>query len=130
MIVIFLFSNQTAQASQTVSDNFTTKLIEIFLNKNISSSNKKEIVKKIGIFVRKCAHFSEYFILGIIVFLNLNAYHCNRKLIYSILFCFIYACTDEIHQLFLAGRTAKILDVFIDTFGSVAGCFVIFLLKK
>ncbi|GKX68088.1 VanZ family protein [Inconstantimicrobium mannanitabidum] len=30
---------------------------------------------------------------------------------------FLYACTDEIHQLFVIGRNGCIRDVFIDTFG-------------
>ena len=92
MIVIYTFSNQSAVQSQSVSDNFMKKIIEIYtqmVQKDISMSQKNKIVKKNSFFLRKCAHFSEYFILGIIVFLNLNAYHCNRKLIYSILFCFI-----------------------------------------
>ena len=33
--------------------------------------------------------------------------------------CFLYACTDELHQLFIAGRSAEIKDVLIDSFGSL-----------
>lgn len=133
MIIIFLFSNQTASKSQSVSDGFTLKLVDCFstiLNKNLDASDKAKIVKKLIFFIRKCAHFTEYFILGLLVFLNLDAYHCNRKLLFSILFCFLYACTDEFHQIFLDGRTANFLDVLIDTFGGFVGSCLVLFIKK
>ena len=32
---------------------------------------------------------------------------------------FLYACTDEIHQLFVPGRAGKFTDVLIDTTGGI-----------
>lgn len=47
------------------------------------------------------------------------------NLLFSILFCFIYACSDEIHQLFLSGRSARILDTFIDSIGGFSGISIL-----
>ena len=47
--------------------------------------------------------------------------------------CFLYACTDEFHQLFIAGRSAEIKDVLIDSFGSLTSillCNFIYLKSK
>ena len=61
-------------------------------------------------------------------------YKNNKKLIlYSMLICFLYACTDEFHQLFVYGRSAEIKDVLIDSFGSLTSillCNFIYLKSK
>lgn len=80
--------------------------------------------------VRKCAHIGEYFILGILVY-NMFKYHDVKNIvIISILICIIYACTDEIHQLFISDRTGKLIDVFIDSLGSILGIYSIKVLRK
>ena len=47
----------------------------------------------------------------------------------GILLCFIYSCSDEIHQLFISERTGKPLDVIIDTLGSSASIFLYYYFK-
>ena len=34
---------------------------------------------------------------------------------------FLYACSDEFHQFFIAGRSAQFTDVMIDTCGALIG---------
>ena len=51
----------------------------------------------------------------------------------SLLICLIYAFSDEIHQLFVLGRSGEFRDVLIDFCGSILGYFIInrfFLIKK
>ena len=36
-------------------------------------------------------------------------------------FCFLYACTDELHQYFVPGRACRFKDVMIDTAGAFTG---------
>ena len=40
-------------------------------------------------------------------------------IIYSLLICFVYACTDEFHQYFVDGRYCSFIDVLIDSIGSL-----------
>ena len=47
------------------------------------------------------------------------------RLIMSITLSFLYACTDEIHQIFVPGRSAQFRDVLIDTLGAIFGCLLI-----
>ena len=42
----------------------------------------------------------------------------------------LYAMSDEIHQMFSAGRTAKVFDVGIDTCGVVFGTILIMIFSK
>ena len=55
----------------------------------------------------------------------------NRKrLLLSIFLAFLYACTDEIHQLFVPGRSGEIKDVCIDTCGAFIGALIVYGISK
>jgi len=86
----------------------------------------------LSLLIRKLAHFTEYFILGILTINCFKDYKFNNIFIYSLLFCIFYACTDEVHQLFVPGRSGNIIDVLIDSVGSIFGCgsYFIFIKKK
>lgn len=133
LLVIFLFSNQTANKSQSTSDKVASGIVDIVetVTKNEIKKDKREsIIENTRFLVRKTAHFTLYFILGIIVYLLFASYGVKKIVFYSIIFCFLYACGDEVHQLFLDGRTAKILDVCIDTCGSSLAVICLFHLQK
>lgn len=74
---------------------------------------------------------SEYFIL---VFLLYRAFKGTFRLSFWSLFfwpfslTFLYAVSDEIHQLFVFGRSGNIPDVIIDTLGIIG--FYLFLKYK
>lgn len=79
--------------------------------------------------VRKCAHFGEYFILGLLLTKSLN----NAKLkglerIWGQL-CLTMALPfiDETLQLFTPGRSGQISDVWLDMGGAAAGTVLFFL---
>ncbi|MBB1503242.1 VanZ family protein, partial [Candidatus Saccharibacteria bacterium] len=52
------------------------------------------------------------------------------SLFMSILLSFLYACTDEIHQIFVPGRSAQFRDVLIDTLGASFGTLIAYLIIK
>ena len=81
--------------------------------------------------VREGAHFTEYFILYIFIYRVLIMYYSKRKSwILGILGVFFYACTDEIHQLFIDGRVGAFTDVLIDTSGGVFSSIVMIIINK
>ena len=120
MIVIFMLSNQPADKSGDLSNglinNTIVRVYEVF-NGKVSDEKRVEILEKYGYPVRKLAHFTEYFILGILCYIYF--YGNTHAFIYSLILCFVYACTDEFHQYFVDGRYCSIIDVFIDSFGSL-----------
>lgn len=80
---------------------------------------------------------TEYAILACLMMSVLISYGINERKrveLISIIFTFLYACTDEFHQLFVPGREGKFLDVMIDTCGATAGVlvltFLIYLFEK
>lgn len=134
MALIFSFSNQKDVESSKVSDGFidrtVVKIYKVF-NENITKEKESEIIEKYTYPIRKLAHYTLYFILGILSFLVVKDYSINKKLIiYSLLICFLYACSDEFHQLFVIGRSASIKDVMIDTFGSLCGILIFYIFNK
>ncbi|MCX5700653.1 MAG: VanZ family protein [Candidatus Omnitrophica bacterium] len=77
--------------------------------------------------LRKIAHMLEYLIL---TFLLHRALKGSFKISSFILFIypagasFLYAISDEIHQLFVPGRSCSVLDILIDTVG-ILGFYII-----
>lgn len=69
--------------------------------------------------LRKLAHISEYFVLTLLLINALKQYRLSKKkiVIFSILFAFFYACSDEYHQAFINAREGMMRDVFIDGIG-------------
>ncbi|MFZ1203788.1 MAG: VanZ family protein [Candidatus Acidiferrales bacterium] len=70
--------------------------------------------------IRKCAHFTEYFVLSLLIFRGIRAGRHGTKLAWAVLAIVIvagYASLDEFHQRFVPGRTPAVTDVLIDTTG-------------
>ena len=126
MLLIFNFSNQKAYYSTKLSDSFIYKTIckvyKVF-HSNVSEEKLDMIVSDYTVIVRKLAHFTIYLILGILVLLFIREFKLDFKytFIIPILICFIYAISDETHQLFVEGRSGELRDIFIDTLGSCIG---------
>lgn len=79
--------------------------------------------------VRKSAHFIEYMILAILAYNVFDLYlNRNRSMLITIILVFLYACSDEFHQLFIQGREGTFRDVIIDTLGGIV--VIIIYLRK
>ena len=127
MLIIFLFSNQNGNNSESTSNkvaNFIIDVVEIITNKDISEDDRNSFVEDSRFIIRKTAHFTIYFVLGILTCLTLTSYQINNRIIFGIMFCLLYACSDEIHQMFSNGRTFKLLDILIDTVGASIGILI------
>jgi VanZ family protein len=86
----------------------------------------QESVETIVLIVRKCAHLTEYAILGLLL------WRAQRKptrtspqpwrwrtAFHTILLVMLYAASDEFHQAFVPSRQASVWDVLLDTTGAV-----------
>ena len=126
MIVIFSFSSADANESTGTSDKVIGTMIEIkdkITDSNTSIEDKNFIIDNMSFIVRKIAHVTEYLILGLLMFNVLMQYNISN-IYYAIILCVIYSCTDEIHQLFINGRSGSIRDVLIDSIGIIIGTYL------
>ncbi len=129
MILIFRLSGQVAHKSNGLSLGITDFIINAFKSfwpgEAFDTGNLNHIV-------RKTAHFTAYLILGILSCNALKQSGVNgwRKPVLALGLCILYAASDEVHQLFVAGRSGQPLDVFIDSLGAAAGIGIYTLLGK
>lgn len=122
MIIVFLFSNQGGTKSSGTSSKVTNVVVEVVEkvgNKEVSEQerNQAELV------VRKLAHYTIYTIGGFLIMNYAYSTNTTRKqqIVGSLAFGAFYAGTDEFHQYFVPGRSARLFDVGIDTLGISTG---------
>lgn len=133
MVTIFTLSHQPADVSSNTSSAVIRFLAEIFIKdfENLSNAEQLEIISSLQFIVRKGAHFSAYFVLGIFSFFTFLTYTFPKfhwRSIISLSVCFAFSVSDEIHQLFVPGRSGEIRDVLIDTCGSLLSIMILFLI--
>lgn len=84
----------------------------------------KGTLLKLHFYIRKCAHFTEYFILSLLILHGIRGGRPGTRFAWALGVIAIVACyssLDELHQRLVPGRTPAIHDVLIDTSGGVAG---------
>lgn len=60
-------------------------------------------------------------ILTMLLMFTYETYPLRFKCFISLLVSFLYACSDELHQFFVGGRSASFRDVLIDSTGACIG---------
>ena len=133
-IIIFIFSSQNGEKSGLTSRGFVRKIVEITgITNDLNEEEKEEVIENCQFVVRKLAHFSIYAILGINILGFVNTYKnfkFKSQIEITLFSGFLYAVSDEFHQMFSGGRTASPKDVYIDTLGVLFGIGIFLLIKK
>lgn len=122
--MIFIFIGST----DLLSEEHTSRFIGPFL-RWFAPDVSDATIASIQLVVRKCAHVSEYAILAVLWCRALRL-HRERVCGISFLATAAYAALDEIHQSFVASRTASPWDVALDCVGAVAGLMIYRLLRN
>lgn len=124
MLTIFYFSHQQGTGSSNTSKKVANTIVNIIdLKHQMQDEQKEELVEKIEPYIRKLAHFTIYAIGGMLLVNCAYAYEMadKRAIINASSIGVFYAVTDEIHQLFVNGRSGRALDVVIDSIGIFTG---------
>jgi VanZ family protein len=82
-----------------------------------------QTLSRIHHIIRKCAHFTEYFILSLLILRGIRGEKRETHLRWALVAIIIvagYASLDELHQAFVPGRTPAVTDVLLDTTGGIA----------
>ena len=128
--LIFWFSAQHGEDSQVMSDGITMQVARMLKPdlQQMPEAARVSYLELLSLIIRKNAHFCEFMLLGF----NLMGYMRFRDAGMTERRCrqwawgiaTLYAATDELHQLFINERSAQVLDVLIDSAGSLAGTLV------
>ena len=118
MVLIFKLSSQPAATSNQLSKGVTEVVVDLIEKVTPAEPN----VADLNHIVRKYAHFFAYLLLGGLVSVAMNYDVKGKKRItITIIFCVLYAISDEIHQIFVPGRGPQVKDVLIDSAGALIG---------
>ncbi len=129
MSLIFCASADTE--SYEHSSRYFEPLIR-WLFPNLSAAH----VEVLHYLFRKACHLSEYAILAMLLWRAIHSHRRNNhhwlwpEAGLAVAIVFLYAATDELHQVFVPTRTGMVSDIFIDTGGGAAGMLLLWMAGK
>jgi VanZ family protein len=120
MFIIFNLSAQPANQSSKLSEGVAETILETVEK---VAPGVEFRMGNINHITRKNAHFFIYLVLSLLVsnalkksgLTSSNFFNC------TLVICILYAISDEIHQLFVPGRSGQVKDVLIDSAGAMTG---------
>ena len=129
LYLILYMSSQEGAASTTMSYQVSKTIVLAYnkiFSKGLSNEMLNELIYQIHPFIRKTAHFTEFFALAITVAFPLYVYKIRGifLIILGELFCVGVAFLDEYSQSFVLGRNPSYRDVMIDSAGAFCGILV------
>lgn len=133
--LIFSFSAQDGEESGSLSAYVSEKCVEFF---NVLTGRhwSQVVMQEMAVYfehpVRKLAHFTEYAVMGALVYSLWSQWLIRNRRLYllTVIWVFLSAAADELHQYFIPGRYASFLDVLLDTCGGAFGMLCILLLER
>lgn len=126
MVLIFRFSAETGLESHEISDQVTMvfcRLVHRFTGRDLVMELSPHQYAVLELCFRKMAHMGIYCMLSFSTMLVLFTFPAGMlvRIFISLVFCLVYACSDEFHQVLVDGRSPKVLDVLIDSTGAAMG---------
>ena len=119
---IFALSSQDGGVSAGTSRQFTEIVLKI-----LGLECNDRTIEIINPVIRKVAHFSVYMLLGFLTMCTCETFKWQRvyKFDFSTMFAFVFACSDELHQRLVPGRSGELADVCLDTVGAMLGVLIV-----
>lgn len=128
--LIFWFSSKKGDDSRAMSNLVTLHVAQTLRPDfmNMSARARQSYLETLSTIVRKNAHFCEFMLLGFNLMGTMRFYFpelsdggCRLR---AMGIAVLYAVSDELHQLFINERAGQLLDVLIDSAGSLTGTLV------
>ena len=120
--VIFYNSNETSEQSTSASRQISRAILKT----DRTNSESVKTMHKFNTVLREVSHAIEFFPMGVLcAWLCLLHLTLKKKYLISSLLSFLFvllnAFADEIHQIFVPGRSFQISDILTDCIGGLAG---------
>lgn len=148
MALIFSFSAQNGGESGSLSESVARAIAPI-LHPDfpaLSDSRQRELLDALAWPIRKTAHATEYGVLAMALFSTFwhgnalrrsetafgasSSHGVSRISGLAFATSVLYACTDELHQLFIDGRAGQVADVLVDASGALIGVLLCALIAR
>lgn len=126
---IFFFSHQDSKASGKLSSDITNQIkVHTPRYAEKTEAQQKVVHTQTQYLIRGLAHGTLFFSLGVLSILLLRAYKsCWFWYLGNLLMGFLVALSDEIHQLYVPGRSFGWDDISYDMFGFLLGMLTVLL---
>ena len=127
-MIIFSFSMRDGETSSAQS-GAVVDIVGPAVEKVLPIFGVEPTRDNVVIFVRKCGHFLEFALLGMVFFFAVASL-CKKKttaMVWAMGLAFLTACGDEYIQSFSPGRASQFTDVLIDSAGALTGILFAFL---
>ena len=134
MALIFFFSSQNASSSSAASGT-TIRTVATAVSpsyREMPPPKQDQVVTAYQNLARKSAHALLYLVLGVLCAAALSR-HIRKAvplIVFAELISILYACSDELHQHFSAGRSPQITDVLLDSAGALCGILLLVLFAR
>ncbi len=125
---MFFFSSQESGETNALSFRVSAAAARLlyFNFEHYEPDVQETLIIGLNPFIRKAAHLMLYALLGGICYLWLHRLPHNVSTSMSI--AALFAALDELHQLFVPGRTGNVTDILLDCFGAGCGIGITFML--
>lgn len=124
--LIFWFSHQPGEVSSALSGKVLAFLEQVFSFIMPAGFFQTSLLR---LLIRKAAHVLNYTVLGILL-ARASLRSIGKVLPATLIFGFLAAVADEIHQCFVPGRSGEVRDVAIDLAGVALGAGLTWLLRR
>ncbi len=133
MAAIYLYSDAPAVRSTAQSITVTERLLNLISGFWVIDEQRRIfLIGTLEPYIRKLAHMTEYGVLFFLLLLPLGSIFEGKAgkekrfkvILITYALCFVYACSDEFHQLFVFGRSGSFRDVLIDMAGVTAAALI------
>ncbi|MCR5373215.1 MAG: VanZ family protein [Solobacterium sp.] len=122
--IVFRFSAMKAVASQDLSSGFSWRILQ-----KLSVFGLYGDVVRFDPWVRKCAHFAEYAVLGVLAGISVHTAPWIRpRLLNFAILAVSIPVIDETIQKFTEGRACMVSDMVLDACGYLFGGFLFYVL--
>lgn len=130
MATIFLFSHQPADLSSQVSGGLIYRFLNFIASgfDSLTELEREQMVQSLQCVVRKGAHAFSYALMGALSMGLVSTFELKKKRLSAVLafgLCLLYSVSDEVHQLFVQGRSGQVSDVVLDSCGAIFGIAVV-----
>ncbi len=128
--IIFFFSHQNSEVSGKLSSGITSQIkVHTPHYAEKTQAQQKVVHTQVQYAIRGLAHGCLFFSLGILTLLLWKTFSSQwcYMLTWNMLFGFLIALSDEVHQLFVPGRSFGWDDILYDSIGFFAGMVIVML---
>ena len=118
MVVIFVLSSEGHDTSSGRSD----VIVHVLQSAGLGFAPTDVLT----FMTRKAAHTVAYLVLGVLAYSAVRNHGLPARRVAMIAVCIVvaYAISDEVHQLFVPGRSGELRDVLIDSVAGAVGILV------